>query len=136
MGDRVRESTTETVHGDPIDHPSDQFTFRAHLSLAMIALFGAGGVLAIASTADRIDPARAIYDAGIGSCICAIVMVICWGASEGHARLARIACRGHERVVQILTHRLEGIEEIERETSKSVVVFMDEFDRRRTQHGG
>jgi hypothetical protein len=134
MGDP--KSARETVHGDPIDHPSDRFSFRSQLSIAMIGVFALGGTLGVAMTASRLDPARAIYDASIGSWICAIVMVVCWGASDGHAKLARIACRGHERVVEILTRRLDGIEEIERETGNAVVIALDEVRKRRSQRNG
>lgn len=125
----------EIIH-QTVNDTAARFEFRARLSLAVIGVFGLISVAAVATTAARVDPGLAIFIVGVAFFIAAVQMIIAWGAAGGHAELARFSACGHERLHELLADRLDGIEAIERETGKSVVIAMDEFSRRRGQRGG
>jgi hypothetical protein len=124
----------EVIHA-AIEQEAARFEFRARLSAIVIAVFGVLGALAIAKTADEIDPSLAFFIAGVAMCVCSFTMIIGWGASRGHAELARLAASGHERMHEILAERLDGIEEIERQTGEAVVYALDDLREKRSQHG-
>lgn len=134
------------------DVVASRFAPREHgAKIAAIGMFALSG-LAIATTAGRIDPATAIFEAGLAAGIAGCVMVVSWGAAGGHGDVtmctaAEIEQRGQEveanvkqmrkhlsaQFAEILT-RLDGIEAVQRETANSVRSRnQDELTRRRSQ---
>lgn len=124
MGDEIIHQTVNDV--------AERFEFRARLALWVIGVFGLIGCAAIATTAAKIDPALAVFIVGVACFVAATQMIIAWGAARGHSELARFSASGHELMHKLLAERLSDMEEIERQTGKSVVTFMDEFSRRRS----
>lgn len=127
MGESVHQTTNEV---------SAHFAFRSRLSLGVIAVLGAIGLIAITVSVTEIDGHLAIFIMGVGSCICAFQMIIGWGASDGHGRLARLAVEGHEALDVRIGERLDQIEAIEQQTSNAVVIALDDLRARRSKRGG
>jgi hypothetical protein len=89
---------------------ASNFAPREHGSGALaIALFVIAG-LAIATTAGRVDPAFAIYSAGLTACAAGFVMVIGWGAAGGHGGVCLCTADVIAERAQQLDARLDAIE--------------------------
>lgn len=129
MADTAR-TCGETVH-ETIDDVRALFRFRAALSLVAIGIFGGIGFIGIFASVNQVDGHMAVFIGGVAACTCAFNMLTNWGAADGHSRLAQLAARGHERLCEILNGRLDGIEEIERQTGNAVVYALDEVRRKR-----
>lgn len=119
-----------------IDEVAGKYRFRARGSIVLAAVLGAIGLVMIAFSADKVDPALAIFIGGAALGVCAWTMIIGWGASDGHGDLARLAANGHERMHALLVDRLNEIEKAERSTCNAVIVALDEVrERRRLREG-
>lgn len=124
----------EIVH-QTIDEVTTHFEFRSRLSLGVIAVLGAIGLVTITVTVTHIDGHLAVFIMGVASCICAFVMIIGWGASDGHGKLARVAVNGHAELNDRIGERLDQIEAIERQTGDAVVIALDDLRARRSKRG-
>ena len=125
----------EIVH-QTVDEVTTHFEFRSHLSLAVIAVLGAIGLVTITVTVTEIDGHLAVFIMGVAACVCSFQMIISWGASDGHAKLARLAGHGHADLHDRIGERLDQIEAIERQTGDAVVVALDDLRARRSNRGG
>lgn len=104
--------------------------------------------LAIACTAARLDPAQAIYSAGLTCGAAGVVMTIGWGNSSGNGDVclctsAEIERRGKVIDARVegftlelrgINARLDGLEGISREIAEAVqYVMRDQLAERRRQ---
>lgn len=100
---------------------------RSKFSVAGIFVIGAVGLAAIVATIGHIDPYLAFFMIGVAALFGgAFILLIGWGALNGHVLLARL-----------LDHGFGRVEETEKEVVEAVVIAMDDLrQKRRTQNGG
>lgn len=121
----------ESVH-QSIEHITAKFRFRARLSLAGIGVAGGLGFVGVVATVNEIPGELAVFMGSVAALATAMNMITNWGASDGHAELARLAADGHER----LNDTLSEIEQSETQIKEAVVYALDDLRERRRQQEG